>query len=175
MVKLRKHSVHTHFPNRPNCDVCLSTKITRNPCRRGTGEASIPRAEKFVDLITADHKILNEEGLRQRNDPKHVVMASELPSSGKPVRGRQDPERDEPDLQAHGQLVHFRNCGASLKINSGTRENGTRVHAYERNSLSSNIMVTRMVRHHDQDDEIMMEQYIATQYIQYYRKTLKMK
>ena len=35
--------------------------------------------------------------LRQRNGSEHVVMASEQPSSGKPVRGRQDPERDERD------------------------------------------------------------------------------
>ena len=58
--KLRKHSIETHFPEDRNCDVCLRTKITRNPCRRGTGEASITEAEKFGDLITADHKVLNE-------------------------------------------------------------------------------------------------------------------
>ena len=33
--------------------------MTRAPCRRRTGEA-IPRAEKFGDLITEDHKVLNE-------------------------------------------------------------------------------------------------------------------
>ena len=59
-LKLRKHSIETHFPKDRNCDVCLRTKITRNPCRRGTGEASITEAEKFGDLITADHKVLNE-------------------------------------------------------------------------------------------------------------------
>ena len=34
-------------------------KMTRAPCRRRTDEAP-PRAEKFGDLITADHKVLNE-------------------------------------------------------------------------------------------------------------------
>ena len=40
-----------------NCDMCLRTKITRVPCRR-RNEGSIPRAEKFGDLMTADHKVL---------------------------------------------------------------------------------------------------------------------
>ena len=28
-----KHSVYTHFPKDPNCDVCLRTKISRSSCR----------------------------------------------------------------------------------------------------------------------------------------------
>ena len=57
--KLRKHSVHTHFSKDRNCDVCLRTKITKASCRRRTGE-TLPRAEKFGDLITAHHQVLNE-------------------------------------------------------------------------------------------------------------------
>ena len=49
-LKFRKHSIETHFPKDRNCDVCLRTKITRNPCRRSTGEASIPRAKKVWGL-----------------------------------------------------------------------------------------------------------------------------
>ena len=56
-----KHSVYTHSPKDRNCEICLRTKMTRAPCRRRTGEAP-PRAEKFGDPITADHKVLNEEG-----------------------------------------------------------------------------------------------------------------
>ena len=51
----RKHRIYTHFPKDRNCEVCKPINITRAPCRRGTGEA-VPRAEKFGDLITADHK-----------------------------------------------------------------------------------------------------------------------
>ena len=40
---------------------CSSSDITRAPCRSRNGE-TVPRAEKFGDLITADHKLLNEEG-----------------------------------------------------------------------------------------------------------------
>ena len=42
------------------------TKMTRAPCRRRTGEA-VPRAEKFGDLITTDHKVLNEDGESRNN------------------------------------------------------------------------------------------------------------
>ena len=52
---LGKHSVYTHFPKDRNCEICKRTKITRAPCRRRNGDA-VPRAEKFGDLITADHK-----------------------------------------------------------------------------------------------------------------------
>ena len=56
---LGKHNVHTHFPQDRNCEICKRTKITRAPCRRCNGEA-VPRAEKFGDLITADHKVLSD-------------------------------------------------------------------------------------------------------------------
>ena len=52
---LGKHSVYTHFHKDRNCEICKRTKITRATCRRRTGEA-VPRAEKFGDLMTADHK-----------------------------------------------------------------------------------------------------------------------
>ena len=58
-VASRKHCTCTHFPKDPNYEVFKRTMITRAPCRRRTGN-SVPRAEKFGDLITADHKVLNE-------------------------------------------------------------------------------------------------------------------
>ena len=54
-VVLGEQSVYTHFHKDRNCEICQRTKITRAPCRRRNGEA-VPRAENFVDLITADHK-----------------------------------------------------------------------------------------------------------------------
>ena len=59
-----------------NCEVCLRTKMTRAPCRRRTGEA-VPRAETFCDLITADHKVFNEEG-ESRNDHRYAVVVQDL-------------------------------------------------------------------------------------------------
>ena len=58
-TKSRKHSIFTHFPKDRDYDVCLK-KITKASCRRRTGEAP-PRAEKFGDLITADHKSLMKD------------------------------------------------------------------------------------------------------------------
>ena len=52
---LGKHSVCTHFPKDRNCEICKRTKISRAPCRRRKGEA-VPRAEKFGDLISAEHQ-----------------------------------------------------------------------------------------------------------------------
>ena len=37
----------------------MRTKMTKALCRRRTGEA-LPRAEKFGDLIAADHRVLSE-------------------------------------------------------------------------------------------------------------------
>ena len=50
--------------------------MTRAPCRRRTGEA-LPRAEKFGDLITADHKVLNEGG-ESRNYHRYAVVVQDL-------------------------------------------------------------------------------------------------
>ena len=41
------HSVYTHFPKDPNCDICLKTKMTRAYCRRRAGTV-VPRAEILV-------------------------------------------------------------------------------------------------------------------------------
>ena len=58
------------------CEVCLQTKMTRALCRRRTGEA-LHRADKFGDLITADHKVLNEEG-GSRNNHRYAVVVQDL-------------------------------------------------------------------------------------------------
>ena len=58
------------FPQDRNCEVCERTKIDGLLAVRRTGEAPL-RAEKFGDLITADHKVLNEEGERRRDGEGH--------------------------------------------------------------------------------------------------------
>ena len=71
----RQHSIYTHFSIDRNCDICLRTKITRVPCRRRE-KGSIPRAEKFCVLITADHKVLNERS-ESRNNHRHAVVVQD--------------------------------------------------------------------------------------------------
>ena len=51
-------------------------EITNAPCRRRTCEAVL-RAGKFGDLITADHKVLNEES-DSRNNHRHAVVVQDL-------------------------------------------------------------------------------------------------
>ena len=74
--KPRKHRYFSHVPKDRNCEVCLRTKMTRAPCRRRTSEA-LPGAEKFGDLITADHKVLNEDG-ESRNNHRYAVVVQDL-------------------------------------------------------------------------------------------------
>ena len=73
---LGKHNVHTHFPKDRNCEICKRTKITRAPCRRRNGEAVL-RAEKFGDLITADHKVLSDN-CESRNNHQYAVVVQDL-------------------------------------------------------------------------------------------------
>ena len=73
---LGKHSVYTHFPKDRNCEICKRTKITRAPCRRRNGGA-VPRAEKFGDLITADHKVLSDN-CESRSNHRYVAAVQDL-------------------------------------------------------------------------------------------------
>ena len=76
VIQKRKHSIYTHFPKHRNCEICLRTKIMRVPCKR-RNEGSIPWAEEFGDLITADHKVLNE-GSEFRNNHRYAVVVQDL-------------------------------------------------------------------------------------------------
>ena len=73
---LGKHSVYTHFTKDRNCEICQRTKITRAPCRRRNGGAVL-RAEKFGDLITADHKVLSDN-CESRNNHRYAVVVQDL-------------------------------------------------------------------------------------------------
>ena len=54
----------------------MQIKITRALCRRRTDEALL-RAEKFGDLISADHKVLNEE-CESRDNHRCAVVIQDL-------------------------------------------------------------------------------------------------
>ena len=75
-VDLGKPSVFSHFPKDRNCEICQRTKITRPPCRRRNGGA-VPRAERFGDLITADHKDLSES-CESRNNHRYAIVVQDL-------------------------------------------------------------------------------------------------
>ena len=54
----------------------LRTKITRAPCRKRTGTAVL-HAEKFGDLITADHKVLSDK-CESRKNHRYAVVVQDL-------------------------------------------------------------------------------------------------
>ena len=66
----------THFPKDRNYEICQRTQITRAPCWRRIGGA-VPRAENFGDLITADHKVLNEN-CESRNNHRYAIVVQDL-------------------------------------------------------------------------------------------------
>ena len=51
-------------------------KLQGAPCRRRNGE-TVPRAEKFDDLITVDHKVLGEK-CESRHDHRNAVVVQDL-------------------------------------------------------------------------------------------------
>ena len=68
--------VNTVLNNDRNCEICQRTKITRAPCRRRNGGAVL-RAERFGDLITADHKVLSED-CESRNNHRYAIVLQDL-------------------------------------------------------------------------------------------------
>ena len=80
-----------------------------------TGEASVLRAEKFGDLITADHKVLNEEG-EPRNNHQPLNGFSLIRAKLKLLRRRKrvqesfssrQTSRKSFALTIHWNLAHF--------------------------------------------------------------------
>ena len=56
----------------------LRTKRTRAPCREGARAGNqVLWADKLGDMITADHKVLNEGG-DSRNNHRYSVMVRDL-------------------------------------------------------------------------------------------------
>ena len=63
----------------PNCEVCRRPKVTRAPCKRNPDDRAdrIKIAERFGDMIAADHKVLDEEQ-ESRLHHKCGVVAQDL-------------------------------------------------------------------------------------------------
>ena len=75
-VDLGQHSVYIRFPKDRNFEIFQRTKITRALCRRRNG-ASVPRAENFGDLITADHKVFSDS-CESRNNHRYPIVVQDL-------------------------------------------------------------------------------------------------
>ena len=57
------HNLFSHFLKDLVCQVCRSKKVTRALCTRNLDDRAdrIKIAERFGDMFTADHKLLNED------------------------------------------------------------------------------------------------------------------
>ena len=87
-----QHNFFTHFQKDKNYEVCRRTKITTATCKRDPVNPAdrLHVADKIGDLVTADHKVLNEEqasGLQKqifcRCPRSGNAMDSELPAQKK--------------------------------------------------------------------------------------------
>ena len=75
------HNIFTHFPRDPNCEICQLHKVTRAPCKskqRYTESDKMPPPRKFGDLITADHKIINEDDQSKEGDRAVCVIQDQF-------------------------------------------------------------------------------------------------
>ena len=71
----RKRSIYTHFPKDQIAKSASESRCTRALCRRRIGESV--HGQKFGDLITADHKVLNEV-CDSRNNHLYSVVVQDL-------------------------------------------------------------------------------------------------
>ena len=82
----------SHIPQRTEiAEYANGQKITRAPCRKRTGNQE-PRAKKFGDLITADHKIFSEN-CELRNNHWYAVVVQELATQWVHIRAKQNLHR----------------------------------------------------------------------------------
>ena len=110
--KSRKLSIYIHFPEDRNCEVCLRTKIARAPCRRRTGEA-LQRAEKYGDLITANHEVLNE-GCESGDNHRYAVVVQVLATQWNPCQTKTSQETEKnprkfPEPSQKPKVIHTDN------------------------------------------------------------------
>ena len=73
---LCKHSVYTHVPKDRNCEICKKTIITRAHAEDAMAKPYLVLGG-FGDLITADHKVLNDN-CESRNNHRYAVVVRDL-------------------------------------------------------------------------------------------------
>ena len=74
---LGKHSVYTHFLKDRNCEICQEDQNYKGHRAEDAMAEPVPRAEKFGDLRTADHKVLSG-GSESRNNHQYAIVVQDL-------------------------------------------------------------------------------------------------
>ena len=73
----RKHNIFTPFPKRPHLRGLQANQDYAGPLQTANWKFSTTSREKFGDLTTADHKVLNEGG-ESRNNHLYAVVVQDL-------------------------------------------------------------------------------------------------
>ena len=71
-----KHNFSNHFHWRLKLRDLSEDQNYKAPCRRRNG-GTVPRSENFVDLSTADHKVLSES-CEPRNNHRYAIVVQDL-------------------------------------------------------------------------------------------------
>ena len=121
--------------------------MTRAPCRRRTGE-DLPRAEKFGDLITANHKVLNMREVKLESNHRYAVVVQDLATQwiqSYPCKTKTSQETEKEFTKVpravtqtkshlHRQLIHW-NLGKSCEDLSWNHRTST-PHRSETNGIA---------------------------------------
>lgn len=71
-----KHNLSTHFPRDPNCEICQVCNVHRAYLHSQVGPQAdqLPEPKAAGEMITLDHKILNEDDQSRSNDRVTCVI-----------------------------------------------------------------------------------------------------
>ena len=73
-VAPRKHSIYTHFPEDPNCEVCKRTQNYKGTLQKTQSRSSI--SGRSLVTMTTDHNVFNE-GCESRNNHRCSVVVQD--------------------------------------------------------------------------------------------------
>ena len=71
-----EHNIFTHFPKDPDCEICARCKPHRAYCKSKEERSpdALPEPKAWLDSITLDHKILNDDDASRKYDKTACVI-----------------------------------------------------------------------------------------------------
>ena len=104
---LGKHSVYTHFPKDRNCRSVRGQKLQGPRARNG---GAVPRAERFGDLITADHKVLSDNCESRNNHQSHPCKTKTSQETQRSLQKFLEPDRKPKVIYTDNSLEFGKDC-----------------------------------------------------------------
>ena len=109
--KLRKHSIYTHIRKDRKCDVCWGPTLQGIHVEDSLAKLPL-RAGKFGELITADHKVLNE-GCESRDNHWYAVVVQDLATQwiqSYPCKTKSSHETEKKLIKIFGAVTRTESC-----------------------------------------------------------------